>query len=342
MPKNDEQRHARPTLKQVAEAAGVSVATASYALNNGGSVGRETRERVIATAERLGYQPNLSAKAMRTGRSGTIGLVLPDLTNPFFPLLSQTIIHAARARGYSVFLTDTQGSKEAEADSIDTLIQRGIDGIIWFPIDDSAERQPSLRGLPTVVVDRSIPGFDSVQADYAAGGLIAAQHLIEAGHRKIGLIAGPRAALSARRRADAAREYVQSHGHLAWDLEAAFAPDLDDTIVERLRSREATAIITGADLIALGVIKALRASGIEVPRDISVIGFDNTPWGEWSAPALTTIHIPTQEMAAEAVELLARRIEHPGEPRRHTVFDVSLVARNSVAPPSSRKTSKPP
>jgi LacI family transcriptional regulator len=343
MPKsNDGQRHARPTLKQVAEAAGVSVATASYALNNGGSVGRETRDRVIATAERLGYAPNLSAKAMRTGRSGTLGLVLPDLTNPFFPLLSQTIIHAARERGYSVFLTDTQGSKDAESESIDTLIQRGIDGIIWFPIDDDTDRQPSLRGVPTVVVDRSVQGFDSVQADYEAGGRLAAQHLVEAGHKKIGLITGPRAALSARRRADAARDYVQAHAQLAWEVESSFAPDLDAALVERMLKRDATAIIAGADLIALGAIKSLRNNGVDVPNDMSVIGFDNTPWGEWSAPPLTTIDIPTQEMAAEAVELLVRRIEQPGEPRRHTVFDVSLVARNSVAPPSSRKISKNP
>lgn len=327
----DEPRASRITLKQVAEAAGVSLATASYSLNNGGSVGQETRERVIAVAEQLGYRPNLAAKAMRTGRSGTLGFVLPDLTNPFFPLLAQTVINAAREEGYGVFLTDTQGSKEAEAQSIDALSRRGVDGIIWFPIDDLPDRQPALRGIPTVVLDRSLDGFDCVLFDCEAGGRMAANRLADAGHRRIGLITGPLAALSARQRADGARAVVQARGELAWECEAAFSADLDAKLVKLLLQRRATAVIAGSDLIAVGVIRVLRAHGIRVPEDVSVIGFDNIPWTDLCTPPLTTIELPVNEMGVEAVRVLLGRLKSPDDPRRRILFDVSLVERESVA-----------
>lgn len=333
LPGGDEPRAPRVTLKQVAEAAGVSLATASYSLNNGGSVGQETRQRVIAVAESLGYRPNLAAKAMRTGRTGTLGCVLPDLTNPFFPLLAQTVINAARESGHGVFLTDSQGSKEAEAQSIEALVRQGVEGIVWFPIDDLPGQQPALGGLPAVVLDRSLPGFDCVLADFAAGGRLAAQTLIDAGHRRIGLITGPQAASSARERADGARASVQARGQLVWEVEAAYSADLDAALRALLKENRVTAIIAGADLIAIGVIGALRASGLRVPEDVSVIGFDNIPWTDLCTPPLTTIELPVPEMGVEAVQQLLRRLRAPDEPRRRIVFDVSLVARASVGPP---------
>lgn len=334
MNNNDETKTPRVTLKQVAEAVGVSLATASYALNHGGSVGRETRDRVIKEAERLGYRPNLSAKAMRTGRTSAIGMVLPDLTNPFFPLLAQTVIHAAREQGYSVFLTDTQGSKDAEVQSIDALIRRGVDGIVWFPIDDLPDRQPNLQGVPTIVLDRTIEGFDSVLADYAAGGQLAARHLVEAGHRHIGVIAGPADAMSSRLRAQAACAYLEAHANVAWQVEAAFSTDLDPGVVQTLLRGKATAVIAGADLIAIGAIRALQRAGRRVPDDVSVIGFDNIAWGDLCTPALTTIDMPVSEIGTEAVAMLLRRIKAPDEPRRRIVFDVALVERDSVAAPA--------
>ncbi len=340
MTSSDSKRNGRVTLKHVAEAVGVSLATVSYALNNGGSVGRETRDRVIAMAEQLGYQPNLSAKAMRTGRTGALGMVLPDLTNPFFPLLAQTVIHAGRAEGYSVFLTDTQGSKEAESQSIDALIQRGVDGIVWFPINDAPDSQPNLQGVPAVVLDRNIEGFDSVCADYATGGAAAAKYLIDAGHRRIGILAGPGDVSSSRIRTDAARAYVEAHAHLAWQLEAAYSADLDQEIVHALTRGNATAIVAGSDLIAIGAIQALQRADKRVPEDVSVVGFDNIAWGEWCVPGLTTIDMPVTEIGVEAVALLLRRIRAPDEPRRRVVFDVALVERMSVLPPTRTQAAR--
>ncbi len=326
----------RITLKQVAEAAGVSLATASYSLNDGGSVGQQTRERVKSVAQQLGYQPNASAKAMRTGRIGALGLVLPDLTNPFFPQLAQTVIAAARDAGFHVFLTDTLGSKETERQSIDALVRRGIDGLVWFPIDDRMPDLPDLRTTPTVVLDRALDGFDCVLADCEAGGRIAAAMLLRAGHRRFGMVSGPSAASSARQRAAGTRDALKRAGaELVWEVEAAFSSDLDADIVQALARRDVTAVVAGADLIAIGVVRQLGRLGIRVPQDVSVVGFDNIAWSDLCSPALSTIDMPIHEMGMEAMQMLQRRIAAPHEPRRRVVFDVTAVERASIAAPVS-------
>lgn len=322
----------RVTLKDVAKAAGVSVASASYALNGTGSVGDQTREYILDVAGRLGYRPNQAAKAMKTGRTGAIGLVVPDLTNPFFPSLAQVIIQTARQHGYSVFLTDTEGSPDQERQSISLLADRGVDGLIWFPIADTDTVGAIAEGVPIVVLDRNLTEYDVVQADYAAGGELAAAHLVAAGHRNIGVIAGPAAASSARQRADAAVDYIKRHAALAWCVNNAFSLDIEPAVVEALESGGATAVFAGADLIAIGAIRHLQSKGVRVPQDVSVVGFDDIPWAQLNTPALTTIEMPVEEMAVEAVEALLRRMAHLNEPRRRIVFNVSLVERETVRP----------
>lgn len=322
----------RATLKEVAKAAGVSVASASYAINGTGSVGEQTREHVLAVAEKLGYRPNQNAKAMKTGRTGTIGLVLPDLTNPFFPALAQAVIQAARGHGYSVLLTDTEGEPEAERHAIDLLAGRGVDGLVWFPIADDGTLPPLADNIPAVVLDRALPGYDVIQADYVEGGRLAAEHLLSLGHRRIGVISGPHAASSARTRADAAVETIRRQGELAWHVPNAFALDLEPAVMAALDSDTATAVIAGADLIAIGTVRHLQARGLSVPADVSVMGFDDIPWAQLNNPPLSTIEMPVEEMAVEAVETLLHRIAHRGEARRRVVFNVALVARGSTGP----------
>lgn len=332
MSETEREEASNVTLKQVAEAAGVSLATASYSLNDGGSVGAQTRERVKAVAQRLGYRPNSSAKAMRTGRTGALGLVLPDLTNPFFPQLAQTVIVAARNAGYEVFLTDTLGSKEIEEKSIGALVQRGVDGLIWFPVDDTTSTAPRMLSTPAVVLDRTLEGYDCIVADCYSGGRAAAALLLAEGHRRLGIVSGPSAASSARQRAQGARDEIKARGaEVVWELEAAFSVDLDVEIVQTLARRGVTAIVAGSDLIAIGIVRELRRLGLNVPQDISVVGFDNIPLSELCNPPLSTIEIPVHEMGAEAVQLLIRRIASPHESRRRIVYAVSAVLRDSVA-----------
>jgi LacI family transcriptional regulator len=325
----------RATLKEVAKAAGVSLASASYAINGAGSVGEATREHILKVAAQLGYRPNQSAKAMKTGRTGAIGLIVPDLTNPFFPSLAQVVIQAARTAGYSVFLTDTEGSPEAEQQAVGLMVDHGVDGVIWFPIADDSPVGRLIEGVPTVVLDRNLPAYDVIQADYADGGRLAAEHLIAAGHVNIGVISGPYAASSARQRAEGAIATVREKANLTWHVHNAFSLDLEPAVAAALETRQATAVIAGADLIAIGAMRHIRSMGLSVPEDVSVIGFDDIPWAQLHTPALTTIDMPVEDMAAAAVETLVRRITNRSEPRRRVVFNVELVARESVTGPKA-------
>jgi LacI family transcriptional regulator len=326
----------RATLKEVAKAAGVSLASASYAVNGTGSLGESTRNHILQVAGSLGYRQNLSARAIRTGKTGAIGLILPDLTNPFFPSLAQSVIQTARQHSYSVFVTDTEGSAELEVESLRLLVEHGVDGIVWFPIGDTNLAGSLLEGVPTVVVDRTISGFESVQADYAGGGLLAAQHLVQAGHTSIGIVCGPTDILSMRQRCDAAANYIQQHAKLAFRVTNGFSVDLEPKVKDAIRSRAATAVFVGADLIALGVIQYAQSQKIKVPSQLSVVGFDDIPWAQMSSPALTTIEMPLGDMAAEAVEALFRRTDERVDLRRKVVFDTTLIKRDSVQKLSSR------
>lgn len=318
------------TLKDVARVARVSVATASYALSGRGSVGDETRRRVIEVAGELRYQPNLSAKAMRTGKTGTIGLILPDLTNPFFPTLVQNVVVAAREVGLGVFVTDSQGSKNTEREIASGLIRHGVDGLVWFPVTDEDTIEELLADVPTVVLDRDLPGYDSVSADFEQGGRLAARTLMDAGHERIGVISGPQDVSSSKRRTRTILDEIQSGATLAWHVTNAYSTDLEPPVIDRLEERRMTGVIAGNDLIAVGAMKVLANAEVSVPEDVSIVSFDNTPLCEIVSPPLSSINVPGEEMGVEALRMLARRIENPREPRRRTMYDVELVPRDSI------------
>lgn len=322
----------RITLKEVAKAAGVSLASASYAINKNGSLGEDTRVHVLKVAEELGYRQNLAARATRTGRTGAIGFVVPDMTNPFFPSLAQSIVQRARQNGYSVFVTDTEGDQAQEEEVVRQLIDRGVDGIVWFPIKDENSIAKIAADLPIIVIDRTVAGFECIQADYAEGGRLAADHLLASGHRRIGVIAGPMDVRSMRDRCRAAREAIESAGALAYAVENAFSTELSGDVANAIEQGAATAVFCGSDLIAIGVMKHARRLGIAVPAQLSIVGFDDIPWAEYCTPALTTIEMPVDEMAAEAVDALLRKIDGENESNRRVVFGVSLIERESVLP----------
>ncbi|MGF7149524.1 LacI family transcriptional regulator [Sphingomonas zeicaulis] len=320
----------RPTLKELASEAGVSVASASYALNGTGSVGEKTREHILEVARRIGYRQNAAARAMKIGRSGTLGLVVPDLTNPFFPSLAQSVIQTARSHGYGVFVTDTEGDEALEGAALAMLADRGVDGVIWFPVRDHDSSGGALEGIPTIVIDRSLPGFDGVVANCSEGGRLAARHLLDAGHRRIGIISGPDDILSMRQRCEAARVLVEAEGELAFFTHNAFSIDLEPAVAAALDTSGLTAVFAGADVIAVGVLRHLAATGRRAPDDLSVVGFDDIPWSELTTPPLTTIDLPLQSMANEAVEALVRKIERGTGTRRTVTVDTGLVERATV------------
>ncbi|WAC47174.1 LacI family DNA-binding transcriptional regulator [Asticcacaulis sp. SL142] len=323
----------RVTLKDVAKAAEVSLASASYAINGTGSVGDQVRAHVLKIAEAMCYRQNLSARAMRTGRTGALGLILPDFANPFFTSLAQSVIRSARAQGYCVFVTDTEGDPNQERKAMHLMVERGVDGIVWFPIHDLENGTALINDTPTVVIDRTVGGIEQVHADYHAGGRLAAEHLVALGHKRIGVVSGPMSVLSMRERCAGAIAFIEQHAGLVFNLTNAFSYDLEADVRMAIERRDATAIFAGADLIALGVIQHASRTGLRVPDDLSVVGFDDIPWAQISAPPLTTIEMPVEEMAAEAIDALLRRVESRAQPRRKVVFETALIERKSTSRP---------
>jgi len=321
----------RVTLKDVAKAANVSLGSASYAINGNGSVDERTRGHILRVAQSLGYRQNLAAQAMRTGKTRALGLVLPDFSNPFFTALAQFVMRSARQHGYSVFVTDTEGAEALETQALTVMSERGVEGIVWFPIRDINTSEDVTRDTPTVVMDRNIGGLAAIHADYAGGGRLAGEHLLALGHRDIGLVSGPMDVSSMRERVRGAGEAIEAGGgRVVFSVDNAFSIDLDPLVAQTVASRKATAIICGADLIALGVVRHLAACGVDVPNDVSVVGFDDIPWAQYSAPPLTTIEMPIEDMAAEAVETLLRSIDGRLQSRRQVVFSTSLIERGST------------
>ncbi|MFT3998379.1 MAG: LacI family DNA-binding transcriptional regulator, partial [Asticcacaulis sp.] len=306
----------------------VSLASASYAINGTGSLGSEVRAHILKVAGELGYRQNLSARAVRTGRTSTLGLILPDFANPFFTALAQAVMRRARHLGLYVVIADTEGDMRLEQQAILGLTERGVDGLIWFPVGDldTAELPPE---LPAVIMDRRAAGLPLVQADYYGGGRQAAEHLLELGHRRIGMISGPMSLSSMSERCRGFTETLGAHGACVFHLETAFSDDLEPRVRAALDSREVSAVFAGTDQIAIGILRHAARSGISVPDDLSVVGFGDMPWSGVAMPALTTVDIPIEDMAVEAVDRLWQR--DTGTPAR-IVFDTTLIVRESTTP----------
>ncbi len=317
----------RVTLKDVARAADVSLASASYALNGTGSLGDAVRAHILKIADDLGYRRNLSARAMRTGKTGAIGLVVPDFSNPFFTALAQFVMKSARQAGYCVFVSDTENSATLEQEAFRRMIDRGADGVVWFPIRDVNTVEAESRRVPTLLIDRSIPGLAAIRADYEGGGRRAAEHLLALGHERIGIVSGPMEVASMRARVEGAK--VALGARLVFNIASSFSMDLEPAALAAVVSRRATAVFAGTDLIALGIIRAAQGAGLTVPGDLAVIGFGDMPGAQMANPPLSSIEMPLEDMANEAVEALLRRIEGAGE-AHDRVFDTALIVRQST------------
>lgn len=322
------------TIKEVAKAAGVSVATVSYVLNNTGSVSTPVRNKVLNTAKNMGYRPNLSARSMRTGKTQTLGLILPDLCNPFFPELAQSIENSAREAGYSVVLIDTQGKRDVETEGIKRLIQNGVEGIVWCPTTNENPLKSIAGNTPIVVVDRPLSDFDFVSSDYTHGGKLLAEYLRQRNHRSIALVSGPLALPSARARRDGFIGELSDPTVIKWEMENEFSIQLSSPVKNALAQVSGpsgpSVIVCGNDLIAIGVMRELQSLGKKIPDDISVVGFDDIPWARIVTPELTTIRQPISQLGLEAVDLLLRRISNKSASKRQLTLEVHLKERHSV------------
>jgi LacI family transcriptional regulator len=319
------------TIKDLAEAVGVSVATVSNVLNRRPNVGREVRQKVLRLAKELGYTPNRAAQAMRTGRTRAIGLVLPDLTNPFFPELAQAVESTARTAGLLVCLIDSQGRVDGESDGFALLMQHAVDGVIWCPL--GAKMPSNLRSFsrPIVLIDRARPGYGVVHSDYLMGGRLLAEYALRMGHSRVGLLSGPKNLASAYQRRDGFVNAFPRAFKIAWEVNVGFDGVLTADAMAALVSRKnATLIVAGNDLIAINAMRYLADQGVKVPDDISVTGFDNIRWTDVVTPRLTTIAQPVGAIGAKAVELVQEKMSGASLVNGRTVFDVTLIERDSV------------
>jgi LacI family transcriptional regulator len=315
------------TLRDIARVSGVSAQTVSCVINNTGSVSEAVRERVRLIADQMGYLPNKSAKAMRTGLSQTFGLVISDMGNPFFPELAQSVEQAAADAGYAVFLVDGHGSLEAVADRIAALSSHLVDGVIATEYSLAISR----LGLPTVLFGGPVPGIDCVNADDTAGGAMLATHMLTRGHRNFGLITGSRSKCLTIRRQSFVETITASGGKVVWEFMVPEDESITDELRTALRRRDMTAVICSNDLIAVHALHVLRRLGRDVPGDLSVTGFDDISWAAIVTPPLTTVRQPFAAMGVEAVTLLRKRIADRKRRYRHLKLRMTLVERESVA-----------
>jgi len=327
------------TIRDVARAAGVGQATVSRVLNSSGYVHPDTRARVLQAAADLGFVPSQTARSLVRKSTATVGLIIPDITNPFFPAITRGVEDAASASGYTVFLCNTDNDPAMEAQDVRKLRERRVDGVIFVGATDRRDLMATLvaEGVPVVVTDRQVADLDvdMVLVDNRAGALLACRHLIGLGHSRIAHAAGHLATRTGQDRLAGYREAL---------AEAGIAPDEglvytgDFTLESGYQAAEVllgrtprpTAIFCGNDLVALGVLRAAEAAGLAVPDDLSIVGFDDILLAALVRPALTTVRQPAYSMGELAMRMLLDRIAgETGGSRRH-LFQPELVVRSTT------------
>ncbi len=331
-------RTRRPTIIDVAERAGVSKSTAARALAGSSNITDETRERVVAAATSVGYERNHLAVGMRSGRSGMLGLVIPDIANPFWADVARGAQDRAARAGASLLVFSSDWDPKAEATHLKTLRRARVDGAIVNPVSDNFDDLDRF-GLPCVFIGSSaerFPDISSVGSDIAQAVRLGLDHLVAKGHRAPALILGPKSRLARARFLRAVHEHC-----IERDVDPAILAieDGEYTVeggrqaMRRLLDRPRVghlAVFAANDLMALGAMMAVRDAGLDCPGDVSILGFDGIPSGEFAWPGLTTVAKPGRDIGEKAVESLFDEIQHKPEHRR-IYMPCRLMERGSLA-----------
>jgi DNA-binding LacI/PurR family transcriptional regulator len=332
------------TIHDVARAAGVTASTVSRYLNGQLKVLPETEAKVLEAIAELGYVPNAAARNLARRRSGVIGFVVPEISNPYFGAIADFVVEAVERHGRLVLLCSHRSQSVKQSSYIDLLASGAIDGMLYLGSFRSNERLAVAiaDGLPVVVVDEPIAGLPPVHTvvmDDYAGGYQATSYLVALGHRRIAFVSGPAELGSVQERyrgyCDALRKGgIETEGQVS--LAGQFTEQFGMSALPHLLAPAdpPTAAFVASDYIALGVISAAKAHGIRVPEDLSVVGFDDIRFSQYVQPRLTTIRSPLDRLAQLGVELLFERLADPRAPARAEVLPVELVIRESAAPPA--------
>lgn len=331
------------SLKTIAEEAGVAVSTVSRAFTRPELIGEETRAQILAIAERVGYQPNRSARGLVTGRTSMLGLLVPDIANPFFPPLVRAAEDRAYERGYAVLLMDTDEHADRERALLGDLIGR-VDGLVaCSPRSPAGHLREVAQRRPMVLVNRSIPGVTSVSCSTKEGLGKLIDHLHGLGHRRIVYLAGPASSWSDRERRSGVRQHAGRRGmqvEVLGPFPATFSGGVlaGDAVV----ASGATAAVAFDDVVALGAMRRLSELGHDVPGKVSVSGCDDIFFSGMTMPSLTTVATPIAQAGRTAVDLLLDQIE--GRSRAQQVsLSGEFVARSSTGPvaqPARRRSAR--
>jgi DNA-binding LacI/PurR family transcriptional regulator len=324
------------SIHDVAARAGVSVATVSRSFTLPAVVRDATRQSVMAAAAELGYQPNRAARGLITGRTGNVGVIVPDLGNPYFHAVLKGAQGRARQADYAVFVADGQESA-GEEEALIKAMSKQVDGIILCSSRLAPARLAALEATPTVVLlNRRVPGLPAVLVDSADGMKQAVHHLAKLGHVRCAFVSGPRHSWSNQERRKGLRTAARACGIQVVTI-GPVAPQFQSGMaaVEPVLAAGATAVLAYNDLVAVGILSRLAQLGVNVPGELSVVGFDDIPLAAMVTPALTSVALPTALAGQAAVELLLDRLqsETPRALGQIRKLPARLVVRASTAPP---------
>lgn len=333
-----------PDIRAVAALAKVSIATVSRTMNGSSLVSDRLSERVWKAIKQLNYLPNTHARTLVSGRSHLLGIIVENITNPFFPELIQKFEEVAVARGYEILVSSTNSDPVVLAACVRRMLERKVDGVavMTFGEEETVLDQITHRGVPIVLAEFKLddPKASTILLDYSTGIHEAIRHLASLGHRSVAFLSGPHSLHSAITRENDFRTAVQATGlplHKKWIIEC------DHTLkggvsgfdqLSKLAVRP-TAIVCSNDMTAIGVLRAAYAEGLRVPQDLSVIGLDDIDFDEFTLPPLTTIRLSRADLARAAFDALNAQIEDAGSPQlqREFLVSTSLVIRGSTAAP---------
>jgi LacI family transcriptional regulator len=329
------------TVKDVAERSGVSVSTVSHVINGTRFVSEELKIKVREAMDQLEYKPNLIARSLRTKRSNVLGLIIADITNPYYSEMAWNIEYLGHLQNYTVMLCNSEGDPIKEEFYINRLLEMRADGIIIISSKIHQEKLEEMVGkdLPVILIDKHGVGIhmDMISIDEFEGGRLATEHLISLGHKRIACINGVSENYMNIHRL---RGYQAAMGKAGLELDECLMISSDFDVVAGFRNGNSllemenppTAIFATGDLIAFGVIQAAYQKGLSVPKELSVVGFDDVYLSKYYVPPLTTIKQPIYEISEAAVNCFFERMENSQKTGRTINFNVHLEIRESTAP----------
>ena len=341
-PSRSRKQRALLDIRSVAARANVSIATVSRTINRVPTVNAKLAKRVWSAIHELGYVPNTQARALGSGRSGMLGLVVSEITNPFFPELIQGFEDVAIENGFEILISSTNYDPKRMEVCIRRLLERKAEGvaILTFGIEQPLFEQLAERNIPLVFVDDGPdrPGVSLLKVDYGHGIRQGVQHLAALGHRKIGFISGPMRLNSARSRSEAFLRALEECGIAArpeWHVEGDHTLEGGIQAMEKILEcvNRPSAVMCSNDMTAIGVLHKAFRVGLRVPADLSVIGYDDIQMAKVTIPPLTSIQMSRVDLAKAAVKALKAHIIEGGNPQREYKIDTHLVVRESTAYP---------